>query len=212
MRKAIRKNRYIYSSGRLKEKLFSNKRIIFLTAVFTAGVVAGSVIISKDNTEIVNYIVDIFKSYTLQRGQQKLISGFLHSAVGECVYILISYFLGLSVMGLPAICALPFVKGLGTGVVLGYLYSSFKWKGVGYSLLIIFPGMLTASLALIFACGESLAMSAGLLSVINGNKAPMLKDFFKIYNIRYLVFFLVSLFASLLDAVLMKSFSGLFSF
>lgn len=208
------KSKRTYYNGtyvnKVGKKLLGNYRIMMLLALFAAGIVVGARIINSENSEITDYLVDVFKSYTLQRSRQKLISSFCHSLLSVAVYTLGAYLLGLCVIGAPAILAVPFVKGLGLGIVMGYLYSAYAWKGVGYAVLIVFPGALISAFSLILCCSESFIMSLGLFSLIKGNKAPMISDFFKAYNIRYFVFLIISVFSALVDSVLAKAFGSLF--
>lgn len=209
MKRSIRS----YGRGRqLKQKFYGNKRILFLMAMFAAGLVAGAEIIKNENTELTDYIISVFKSFMLQRSKQSLGSILFHSALSVGIYIATAYLLGLCVAGVPIIGVIPFIKGLGPGVIMGYLYSAYKWKGMGYSLLIIFPGTLLSAFALILACGESLIMSIGLFSLIQGGKPTVLRSYFKTYNVRYLVFFLISMTSALFECILIKTFGSLFSF
>ena len=112
--------------------------------------------------------------------------------------------MGFSLIGYVFLTAVPLLKGLGLGAVSGYLYASYKLTGLAYCLLIIYPGAVVSTFALIIACNDSCEYSKNAYAKAIVGRGQFEKDETRIYLIRQLILCGVCAVSSAIDA-----FSGL---
>lgn len=207
----MKKSKYNYRiyNGKSIKKVLENSRIYFMTAFFAVGMIIGA---SSLNNESILFekTSQIIESYTLLKSDQGILMNFCNSLTVSAVFVFINLFLGFSMIGYPLLLFLPFLRGLGIGMVCGYLYSAFKLTGLGYSFLVIYPGAIVSTFALFMACNDSCEYSKNAyLKAIRG-RGQFEKNETKVYLLRQLVFFGILAASSLLDALFSKIFSGFF--
>ncbi len=207
----MKKSKYNYRiyNGKSIRKILENSRIYLMTAFFAAGMIIGAVSLNNESI-IIEKISQIIESYTLLKSNQGILMNFCNSITVGAIFLLVNLFLGFSMIGYPLLLLLPFLRGLGMGLVCGYLYSAFKLTGLGYSILVIYPGAIVSTFALFMACNDSCEYSKNAyLKAIRG-RGQFEKDETKVYLLRQLVFFGILMASSLLDALFSKIFSGFF--
>ena len=207
----MKKSKYNYRiyNGKSIKKVLENSRIYFMTAFFAVGMIIGA---SSLNNESILFekTSQIIESYTLLKSDQGILMNFCNSLTVSAVFVFINLVLGFSMIGYPLLLFLPFLRGLGIGMVCGYLYSAFKLTGLGYSILVIYPGAIVSTFALFMACNDSCEYSKNAyLKAIRG-RGQFEKNETKVYLLRQLVFFGILAASSLLDALFSKIFSGFF--
>lgn len=202
------KSKYKIYNGKSIKKLFENSRIYFLTAMFAAGLLVGAFMIK--NETIADKISVITDTYSMLRAEQGILNNFYNSFAVNGIFIAITVFLGFSLIGYPCIIPLPFLRGIGIGAVSGYLYSIYKLSGLGYSLLMIYPGAVVSVFALILACNDSCEYGKNAyLKSIKG-RGQFEKDETRVYLIRQLVFGGICAASSAIDAISCEIFSRFF--
>ena len=202
----LRKNNELSS-----EKDREVKGMIIFLALFAAGVIVGAGLFRNGGSETVNELSQIFGTFASARENQKIYVTFLNSLTINLVFLCLPFIFGLGCVGLPVSVIVTVIKGLGLGVIAGYMFSNFAMSGIGYYLLTIFPGAVIADSLLLLACNCSLFMSADILSVMLSKKqagANMLTDYLK----KYVILLAGTLIASAADSILTKAFSYLFTF
>lgn len=202
------KNYKVYNGKKLKS-IYENSRIYLLVLLFAIGIIVGSININRNNiiTDDLKLIVD---SFTDLRAGQGISGIFFNSFLMNGIFVLINLFLAFSLIGYPLILFIPFLKGLGIGALSGYLYSSFGFLGLGYSLLIIYPGAVVSAFALVNACNDSCEYSKNSFNKSILGKGVFEKNETKIMLIRQLVFIGVTALSSLTDALVSIGFSRFF--
>ena len=198
----------VYNGKKIKN-FYENSRIWFLLIMFSAGIIIGALNINKDNliAEELNNVVNIFKEIRTGQGITKI---FMSSFAVNGAFLFADLFLAFSLIGYPLILWIPLLKGLGIGAFSGFLYSSFGMIGLGYYLLIIFPGALVSAFALINACNDACEYSKNSYYKSILSKGVFEKDETKIMLIRQLVFIAVTAFSSLTDSLVYIAFSRFF--
>ncbi len=127
----------------------------------------------------------------------------LWDTVFSAVFLLAGLFLlGLWPCGAPFALAVPLFYGLGLGLTEAYFYS-LGGRGVLQAALLVMPRGLLTAVVLAMACVESLRLSALLArqllpSTAGGGVAPA----FRLYCLRFLLFFLAAVFVGLADVLL----------
>lgn len=197
---------------RFLEAVVQNWRLLFLFLMFAAGMACGASIIKDGDSFLTSKLVEVFESYHAIRSVQSIAATFGNTLFASTLFILSGYIFGLCAVGIPIISALPFLKGLGLGMVTGWLYSTFALKGLAYSLLIIYPGSLVAILALLLGCNESLMTSYDIFLSISNRSDKADGGGIRLYNARFIIFFLITTAGALLETVFSKAFSSFFKF
>lgn len=201
------------NTGRsLQTHLFDNWRLILLTAFFIGGLAAGAISSKYTDTVVLEKLMTVFGNYSAARGSQSMLATFGNALSSGLLYFLFTFICGLCAVGLPFVAAVPFIRGLGLGMIGGYLYAAQGLAGVGYYALILLPGALLSVVALLLAGSESVKMSLGMLFSVASSHPPLIHSAFRTFCIKYCFLFAVMACSAVLDAFLIKAFGGFFSF
>lgn len=130
---------------------------IFVSVLFIMGVVFGAMLVNaltlEQKEDMGAYLSQFFM--TLDAGGMEQTT-FQESFVLHLKWLLLIFVLGLSVIGLPVILILDFLKGILIGFSIGYLVGELSWKGALFAMasiapqnLIVVPAILIASVAAI---------------------------------------------------------------
>lgn len=209
----MRKSKYKYKvyNGKAIKEMFENTRMIFLLILFAVGIIIGAKVINSENVILQEQIKNLLNSFTMKRAGQGVINNFIESLFSVSIFNLISVFLAFSLIGYPLIMIIPLLRGMGIGVVCGYLYSVYKFTGLGYSLLMIYPGALFSIFALILICNDCSEYSKNAYSKAIIGRGQFEKDETKIFLTRQVVFLAISAFGALIDSVCARLFVGIFN-
>ena len=154
-------------------------------------------------------LLELLRAQRMGRAGQ----GILGSALGyfgtDFLFLLAAFLLGLCAAGLPFLLLLPVLRGLGTGVVSGWMYMTYGVTGMGYSLLVFYPAAIASVMIMLSYCKESMAMSGDMLLMLTC-KLTRTEGNLRAYASRYLLALLMTLLAALLDALCFSAFSGIF--
>lgn len=205
------KSKYNYRvyNGKAIKKMLENSRIYFLSGMFTIGIIIGAIAINGDST-VIQKISELTDSFTLMKSQQGIVENFCNSLSVSALFVFSNIFLGFSLMGYPFVMWLPFLRGMGIGVVTGYLYSIYKFTGLGYCVLTIYPGAIVSTFAFILACNDSCEYSKNAFAKAVRGRGQFEKDETKVYFVRQLIFMGICAASAIIDAVFSASFSRFF--
>lgn len=203
------KSKYKVYNGKGIKKFLKNSRIYMLTVLFAVGIIIGAVSIHSDS-EIIESLRTVIDSYTLLKSGQGIKENFFNSLAVNSIFFAGNLFLSFSLIGYPFIMWLPFMRGLGIGTVCGYLYSVYRLSGLGYSLLVIYPGAIVSTFAFSLACNESCEYSKNAYSKAVLGRGQFEKNETQVFLIRQAMFFGVSAVSAIIDAMLSACFSGFF--
>lgn len=205
------KSKYNYKvyNGKAIKKMIENSRIYFLSAVFAIGIIIGATTIKSDSA-IISKIAELIDSYTIMKSGQGVIENFCNSLSISSIFIAANIFLGFSLIGYPLVIWLPFFRGMGIGTISGYLYSIYKLTGLGYSVLIIYPGAIVSTLAFILACNDSCEYSKNAFAKSIRGRGQFEKEETKVYLIRQGIFFAICAASAMIDTLTSTAFSRFF--
>lgn len=204
------KLKYGVYNGRTIKRILDNSRLYFLTAFFIIGIIIGAVSIKSDSGGVTDSLRQVVESYTKLRAEQGIAANFCNSFAINALFSAAVIFLGFSLIGYPFIMLTPIVKGMGIGMVSGYMYSVYKFIGLGYSLLIIYPGAVISVFAFILACSHSCEYSRNAYAKAIQGRGQFEKDETKLFAVRQLIMLGVAAAGSLVDALFAAMFSGFF--
>lgn len=191
-------------------EIMSNWKL-FLPIIFSfAGIISGC-IGGKGEGKLYLKITDYFTTVILTRDITSIGSEFLIYLIFPAVFLIIIFFLGLSVFGALITNVMPLIYGYIIGCISFFLYNEYTLKGLGYCIIMIFPYGTLCLLAIVLCCRESINMSEYIMKSIskttkfpNYGFAVYYKSFFR--NLIFIVG------ASALKTILEYLFGGLFAF
>lgn len=157
---------------------------VFVSVLFLMGVVFGALMVNaltlEQQQDLSRYFGDFFISVSEGDTEFTAALSFWDVAGLHLKWLGLIWLLGLSVIGLPGILILDFLKGVLIGFTVGCLVGQYTWKGLLFALvsiaphnLIVIPALLIASVA---AVGFSLSIirSRVLLQRGGGAAKPFL--------------------------------------
>lgn len=154
----------------------------FVTALFLMGIVFGAIIVNSlpygSKSDLLHYMEQFFGE--LARGQiadPHLL--FRESLFNDLQYTILIWILGLSVIGLPIIFILIFIKGMVLGFTVGFLVSQMGFQGFMTAAVSVFPQNLLHIPNDLFLSVVAVACSLRIIRqlMIRTRKEPLLPQF-----------------------------------
>ena len=187
----------------LKVKSKRNKKLLFfLFGLALIGVVSGSLFLTfiyKTDQELVKEYITSFMT-SIKEGKLNYFDAFKNTCVSNLVYILILFILSLSIIGIPFVLFLYFVKSFMIGFSISSFVFTYGFKGTLFSLFYIIPHFINFifySIFLIYA----MKISYLLITSLFGKKEVSLKKPISNYITYTCLLLLLLLFTSLLESV-----------
>ena len=191
-------------------EIMSNWKL-FLPIIFTFAGIISACFGGKGEGKLYLKITDYFTTVILTRDITSIGSEFLIYLIFPAVFLIVIFFLGLSVFGALITNVMPLIYGYIIGCISFFLYNEYTLKGLGYCIIMIFPYGTLCLLAIVLCCRESINMSEYIMKSIskttkfpNYGFAVYYKSFFR--NLIFIVG------ASALKTILEYLFGGLFAF
>lgn len=202
--------KYKVYNGKIIKDIIKNSRVYFFVLLFIIGILFGALFIKHSDEETAGKINEIVRLYIQSKTGQGMLQNFFASLSVNAAFMLIDVFLGFSLIGYPFIIWLPFLRGLGVGAFSGYMYTFYKFTGLGYCALLIYPGAVISAFAFILACCDSCDYSKNAYEKSIRAKGQFERDETKIYLFRQFIYFAVCLCSSLIEALFTVGFSRFF--
>lgn len=207
-------------SNPLKDKVKLNRfniqknilLLLFCMLLF-GGIVYGSLSSRNADKELLNRLDFMFNTNYDIRCARGFLSSFVSSFASSFIFLLIVFLLGLSLWGGIFSAAVPFLKGYGYGLAVGFLYSSYGFRGIIYNILIILPGAFMCSLVIAAAAQDSLKNSVKLTiyfikTAVRDDPQIQMKK----YLVSMLWYLVLCAAAAVVDMLCALSFSWIFKF
>ncbi|MDK2820056.1 MAG: stage sporulation protein [Clostridia bacterium] len=177
-----------------------------VTLFFVGGIVTGTLVIQfldrQHVIQLADYLDNIFKQFDGTTPElNKVVYQALINSIKETGLV---WFLGLTVVGIPLIVAIIFLKGFVLGFTVGFIIEQKAFQGVAFSLLTILPPNLIQIPALFVATILSISFSLGLL---RGNIQTALWQRFFAYSIYMFFITLVLVGGGMVEAYLSPVFA-----
>ncbi|MGN0526225.1 MAG: hypothetical protein ACI4IF_02215 [Acutalibacteraceae bacterium] len=205
------KRSFVIKANKIKlPKIDANNLILF--TLLLCGVILGVSLVANLSQSNINSLETVLKSLIMQNQEGSAVYCFCYMFFIMIIFIVISYFCGLSVFGISVLYFLPVVFGFVFSCFIGLFYKLSGMKGLGVSTLIFIPYIAITTASLIKCCGESIAESFELfIYSINSTKYKS-KNNLKSYTLKYLVLIIPVVLGAVLCTFSFKLFSGLFGF
>ncbi|MCL6458548.1 MAG: stage II sporulation protein M, partial [Gorillibacterium sp.] len=115
---------------------------MFVSVIFTIGVVFGSVLVSAltldMNQDIARHLGNFFAKMDQGLGIDPVRSFWTIFGL-NVKWLLLIWLLGMSVVGLPVVLVLNFLKGALVGFTVSFMITEYAWEGVLFSLTAVLP-------------------------------------------------------------------------
>ena len=188
-----------------------NKLSLFLLLLFFLGMVYGAIVVSAGSTELIDTLSFMTSGFIEKRAEQSLLTTFLGSVSSNGMLLIVLFFLGFGAIFQPAEGFIPIFRGLGLGLSMGYLYSYYGLKGVGFCCLLILPHAFISTLTLILAARESIKLSNLFFGCIRRRPEEAIgAKAIKLYTMKYLIFLVFVLAAAIVDCLMTFLFARFF--
>lgn len=195
----------------LKNKVIKNNQKLFLlTVVYITGLFFGACTIKNLSGELSVSIQSLMANYYQVQTEQTIFQNFLYTLSSEFLILLIPFVFGLCIIGEPVMWFMPLLRGLGTGLISGYLYKNYSLSGMGYFAAVILIPTVLSSAVMIIGCHESILTTRDIRRVVKNNSGEH-DNIMHFYIIRYLVLLVAVVLISLLGAMFVKLFAGKFT-
>lgn len=198
------KRRKFVKRKRTKNSKFikSNQKTVFLVFIFIIGVFSGAFSIKNADGQTLIKIKELTENYITLKSTDSVLQNFISASVTDLIFISISAVFGLCLIGAPVLWALPAVRGLGIGIILGYIYSNYSVNGLLYAIAAICIPTSVSACALIISCKESILTVKDLQLAFSNQKEFNVKQYYKFYFLRNVLLYLAMLFSAALGSVI----------
>ena len=186
---------------------------LFALLSYVIGFSISVFLVADDRSALSEIAKGIFSKLIEIKSDCNFFTQTLISFGGFAIYFLFSYFLGTCIFGIGAIPAIIVFKGFSDGLLISYIYKTFTLNGIGFSILIVAPYLISFAYLLILACRESLCFSTLIFKkIIPGVAAANLQNSFKLFSIRYGFLLILSVLISLASVCISVAFFDYFNF
>ncbi|MCR8642379.1 stage II sporulation protein M [Paenibacillus sp. N1-5-1-14] len=185
---------------------------IFVGVLFVMGIVFGTVTVNalslEQKQEMMNYLSSFFNSINDGSLNLEGQNVFISVLTMHLKWIVLIWVLGLSIVGIPLLLILDFLKGVMIGFTVGYLAGQLSWKGILFALVSVAPQNMIV-VPMLIVCSVS-AISFAIYMVKNrlltsrGNVMQPLMKFTSIAVTSCLIVTLVSLYEGFVSPYLMR--------
>lgn len=200
---------------KIKKEIYSKKIVIFIiVSMFLIGLLFGSIYITiLDNDSKKDIIISVqnyFNSFSNITFSSKL-EIFKSTFLKNILYFGIMWALGLSIIGIPIILLMIFIKSFILGFSSAGIFACYKFKGILGLIMYIFPSNIITLALSIFLGIYTVNLSIKLGINAFGKKTLNFGTFMGRYFFILLIIILVSIFTSLFDAFVSPSLFKLFT-
>jgi stage II sporulation protein M len=185
---------------------------LFVSVLFLMGVIFGAVIVNSldpaQKEGLLGYLSHFFEGLVRDSIAESGVA-FQHSFGDHLKTVGLMWILGLSVIGIPVLLLLIFLKGLVIGFTVGFLVNQLAWDGLWFSFVAVVPQNLLVIPALIIITVAGLRFSTVLVKnrLIHHRGAiyPEFVSFSLLVTSMAAVLLISSLFEAYVSPVMMKS-------
>lgn len=200
---------------KLKKEILSKKIIILVVfIVFILGLLFGSIYITLLNNSNKKVVLDSVNNYYSSFNKISITDKFnifKSNLSSNLIYYIVMWLLGLSIIGLPIIVFMIFMRFFVTGFNISSLFACYKLKGLKYVLVYLVPSNIILLLLSIFLGIYSVNISIRLATNIIKKKTINFGTFIGKYFFILLISILVVVITSLYDSFVSPFFYNLFT-
>lgn len=191
---------------------------VFVSVLFVVGVIFGALMVNALTLEQQQELAqDVDQYVQLMNNGNGFgeVQSFWERFIFHSKWLLLLWLLGITVVGIPGVLALNFLKGALVGFSVGTLINQYAWKGVLFSLVSIAPQNIIAVPAMIITSAAAISFSMFViknrLMQQKGALAPQLGSFTSTAVLMLIMFAGAALLEAFVSPVLISWVSPLLS-
>lgn len=189
-----------------------NYLLLVLGGLFITGVMLGTLMLRAAGAETTDLLLRMVNGFVESRREQSLLENFTSGLLSSMIFLGVLFVCGFCAISQPVVVALPLFRGLGVGFSVATLYATYGSQAIGFVSLLMLPGTVITTLAILVCCRESLRLSGSFFGSIGSGRQD--REFYsmRIYLARYMACGLLCIFSAFLEAVLYFGFANYFIF
>lgn len=182
---------------------------LFMCTLLLSGIIFGAVLVNSMSfiqKQDLFFYLERFFNYTVGEQDMDRLELWKGSFLYQLKYLALLFLLGLSIIGLPIIWILLFIKGLVVGFSVGFIVNQLGMEGLLFSSLTIAPHNLF--IIPIYLIAGTLAMIFSLISlkkIFSRRNVDSLREPFVNYIVIFSILIIISAGASFLEAYVSSS-------
>lgn len=184
--------------NKIRRLFYINKRgIICILVITIIGIIAGSLFFyllnGSDKEMVISSIGDFFDNINNINYEMSIKSNLIFNF---CL-ILVIWLLGISIIGIPIILIIYFLKSFSLGFILVSIISKYGFKGVIYAFIYLFPHNVINLLSFALLSIYGVICSFRMVSNFSKDKKIDLSPIFSRYRLVLIICIIISLLCSL---------------
>lgn len=193
---------YLKKRKRNKNFVKNNEKLIILTFMFIVGLLCGAIANKTSNINIHTNISEMTENYIFTRSSQSILLSIFNYSFTDVLFVLLSGFLGLSILGQAIIYVIPIIRGMGLGIIVSYIFKTYSINGLLYSVLFIIVPAIVTVMTMLVSCKENILCSSDISSSLFRTKQGINNDFIKMFLVRNLILIIIIIVSSLFSGVI----------
>lgn len=193
---------------RAKNSITSQKKkYLFLITIMSIGIISGIIFIffiSKEDKSLVKQELELFLN-TIKDTKINYINSLFNSIGSNSLYLVIIWILGISIIGIPIIIFLLFLKGFIFGFSISSIISIYGFKGLILSFITQFPHSIILLITFVLISFYAVNFSVHLFQVLFFKKELNLSLYFKRYNQIALISFISVIICGLIETFIIPA-------
>lgn len=170
---------------KLKNATIKSKKIyLFLLLIFIIGLIFGSIFITiineTDKNAVMSQITNFFLK--IKTNQINFIDVLKNNLSSNLIYIIFIWLLGISIVGIPIIIIMLFIKGFMIGFSVASIIAKYKLIGILGSFTYIFPHIVLSVLIIFTISNYALKLSFNLFNAVIKKKTINFNEIINRYS------------------------------
>lgn len=179
---------------KLKGTIKVNKKtLLFFTILLIIGIIAGSIFMAILSETDKKLVIDYFNNYisNIENNKLNYLESIKNGLFNNLLYIIIIWILGISIIGIPIVTIMFFIKSFTLGFSIASIVFNYKLKGCLLNFINIFPHQMIYFLIYMLITTYSIFFSLKMInSIINKKNMD-----FKVMMNKYVKILIISVIA-----------------
>ncbi len=162
---------------------------LFVSVLFVMGVIFGAFMVNSltfEQQQVMAQYLNSFFQTVIQGFDGESPETFGDIFVSHFKWVLLILIFGLSIVGLPLILIVDFLKGVLIGFSVGYLVSQFSWRGLFFAFLSVAPHNIIVIPVILIASVTAISFSLYLVRSLVWKRRAVDAQPFKSYVVTHL--------------------------
>jgi hypothetical protein len=143
-----------------------NYPVLLLGALFVVGVLLGTLLLRGAEEETLDLLYRLVGGFMESRKDNGLYENFLSAAGSSLLFLGILFICGFCAIAQPLIVLAPLIRGMGFGFSTASLFARYGTSAIGFVGVLVLPGALISTVAILLCCRQSLRLSGTFLASV----------------------------------------------